>query len=73
MPILMKMWLMIRIDKGCCSPSVKIIMMIMKITLKWDCVLTSMRRSKVKNADNKNIEDVVVMWMVKIKILTEIK
>jgi hypothetical protein len=37
--------------------SVKMIMMIMNITLKGDCDLTSVLRSKVKNPGNDKRED----------------
>ena len=39
--------------------SIKIIMLIMKITSKRNCVLTSMTRSHVKNPGNNNTEDFV--------------
>jgi hypothetical protein len=50
--------------------SVKMIMMIMKITLNGYCVLTSMRRGQVKNPGYNNRDDVVVMRMVNMRILT---
>jgi hypothetical protein len=48
--------------------SVKMVMLVM--TKTGDCVLTSMRRSQVKNPGKYKREDIVIMGMVKMRILT---